>query len=62
MRDLPSHENLKLLWDYVKKIVRSRTLCPEIHRDELPDLIFLVCIGGLIFSYLVQLLHEPHSL
>ncbi|KAJ6847024.1 uncharacterized protein M6B38_284455 [Iris pallida] len=64
VRELPSHLKPKLSWDNVKKTVDrgvDRYIEKYIETSSVEPL-FHVCIGGMIFSYLVALPEERRHL
>ena len=64
VRDLPKHLKPKLTWDHIKKTADSavdRYIEKYIETSSVEPL-FHVCIGGMIFSYLVALPEERRHL
>ncbi|KAK8936703.1 hypothetical protein KSP39_PZI011899 [Platanthera zijinensis] len=64
VRDLPDYLKPKLSWEYIKKTTDKgvdRYIEKYIETSS-PDPLFHVCIGGMIFSYLLMLPHERRHL
>ncbi|OAY77049.1 hypothetical protein ACMD2_07220 [Ananas comosus] len=64
VRELPGYLKPRLTWDYIKKSADQavdRYIEKYIETSSVEPL-FHVCIGGMIFSYLVALPHERRHL
>ncbi|KAL0925466.1 hypothetical protein M5K25_003798 [Dendrobium thyrsiflorum] len=62
--EVPKHLKPKLTWEYIKKTTDQAVdrYIEKYIETSSPDPLFHVCIGGMIFSYLVALPHERRHL